>query len=632
MRLFKRPAAWLLVVMMAVCAEAYGQLQTKQICAATSANGAPCVYQVDPPNWWTDMPSPMLLLYGRNLRNAKIAVRGRDVDVTRTQFSANGHYAFVWLKEPQSAKPQTLTVSLTTSRGNIAFPFTLQKRKPASAGFQGFSPADTIYLIMTDRFADGDLKNDPHPSQLALPRGWHGGDFKGIENHLNYLKQLGVTTIWITPAYDNEGSPQSYHGYSATNMYKPDPHFGTVQDYKNMVAAIHARGMKFVLDTVPNHVGPGNPWATDPPTPNWLHGTLAHHLVAQSNFAALVDPHADWAQRKATEDGWFANVLPDLNQSSPLVSQYLIQNAIWWIETGGVDGLRIDTFPYVSRTFWQQFNGELHELFPHLTSVGEVFNPDPSIVSYFAGGVSHDGIDTHLWTPFDYPTFFALRAVLTHKKPMSYLEKIWRQDSLYPHPERLVPFFGNHDTVRFMSLPGVTVQDLKLAYGIVLTMRGTPEIYYGDEIAMTGGPDPNNRHDFPGGFPGDKHDAFTAAGRTPVQNEVHNWVEGLLHFRDSQPVFGDGGQQDILYNATTLVYLRARNLNRGCESGNSDRVLVAVNDGDKPETLKIDPQGTALAGCTQFVPEAGTNVPAALNAGKVTMTLGSRQIAILKVK
>ncbi len=614
------------------CVAAHGQMQSEKTCTATAEGGAPCVYQVDPPNWWTDMPSPMLLLYGRNLRGARIDVRGEHVSVTRTHFSANGHYAFVWFTEPQSGMAQTLEVEVASAHGRIAFPYKLDKRSPASAGFQGFSPADTIYLIMTDRFADGDLKNDPHPSQLALPRGWHGGDFKGIQDHLNYLKQLGVTTIWITPAYDNEGSPQSYHGYSATNMYKPDPHFGTVRDFKNLVAAIHAHGMKFVLDTVPNHVGAGNPWAKDPPTPNWFHGTLAHHLAAQNNFAALVDPHADWAQQKATVDGWFADVLPDLNQENPLVRQYLIQNAIWWIETGGVDGLRIDTFSYVGRAFWEQFNGELHELFPRLTSVGEVFNPDPTIVSYFAGGVSHGGIDTRLWTPFDFPTYFALREVLTHKKPMSYLEHIWRQDSLYPHPGRLVPFFGNHDTVRFMSLPGVTVQDLKLAFGIVLTMRGTPEIYYGDELAMKGGPDPDNRHDFPGGFPGDNHNGFTAAGRTPEQNEVHDWVQGLLHFRDSQPVFGDGGQQDIVYNATTLVYVRARKMERGCTANGMGRVLVAVNDGDKAETLKIDPRDTALSGCSQFASAAGTHAPAALRAGKVTMTLGPRQMAIYAIR
>jgi glycosidase len=325
-------------------------------------------------------------------------------------------------------------------------------------------------------------------------------------------------------------------------------------------------------------------------------------------------------------------VLPDLNQENPVVSQYLIQNAIWWIETGGLDGLRIDTFPYVGRAFWQTFNGDLHNLYPRLTSAGEVFNPDPTITSFFAGGVAHNGIDTYLWTPFDFPTYFAVRAVLTHKEPMAHLEEVWREDWLYPHPERLVPFLGNHDTMRFMSLPGVTVADLKLADGIVLTMRGMPEIYYGDELAMSGGDDPDNRHDFPGGFPGDTHNAFTAAGRTPVQNDVHDWVAGLLRFRNAYPVFADGGQQDIEYGATTMVYLRVRNLNVGCGAGDPDRVLVAVNDGDQPTTLKLDPEYTALAGCTQFVPAAGTSVPAALSAGKVTLTLGARQMAVYEVK
>lgn len=624
--------AILLSCLVVACTSAQGQITSEKSCIANASTGAPCVYQVDPPDWWKKMPAPMLLLYGRNLRDSGISVHGRGTSVMRTHFSANGHYAFVWLKEPKGRQPQTIEVQVKNDSGKTAFPFAFHKRKPATAGFKGFSPADTIYEIMTDRFADGDLKNDPHPSQRALPRGWHGGDFKGIEDHLNYLKQLGVTAIWITPAYDNEGSPQSYHGYSATDEYKPDPHFGTIQAFKNLVAAVHAHGMKFILGLVPNHVGPGCPWKNDPPTPHWFHGSAAHHVAAQSNFEALVDPHADWAQKKATRQGWFANVLPDLNQSNPLVSQYLIQNAIWWIETGGVDGLRLDTFPYVSRAFWQKYNGELHKLFPHLTSVGEVFNSKPTIVSYFAGGESHDGIDTHLWTPFDYPSFFALRAVLTHKKPMSYLEQVWAQDWLYPHPNRLVTFFGNHDNVRFMSLPGVTVKDLKLAYGILLTMRGTPQIYYGDEIAMKGGADPYNRRDFPGGFPGAKHDAFVASGRTPVQNEVHNWVEGLLHFRDSQSVFGDGGQQDIEYSKRTMVYLRARHLKEGCTAQTKDRVLVAINDGDHGTTITIRPRNTALDGCRQFVSEAGTHVPATFRDGKIAIQLGPKQMAIYKVR
>jgi glycosidase len=225
-----------------------------------------------------------------------------------------------------------------------------------------------------------------------------------------------------------------------------------------------------------------------------------------------------------------------------------------------------------------------------------------------------------------------VRAVLSHKSDVSHFEDIWRQDRLYPHPERLAPFIGNHDTVRFLSLPGMTVADLKLAFGIVLTMRGMPQIYYGDEIAMRGGEDPDNRHDFPGGFPGDRQTAFTAAGRTPEQNDVHDWVSTLLHFRNANPVFADGGQQDLVHDATTMVYLRGRQLSTGCGAGDDDRVLVAFNDGDKPQSLAVDPTNTALAGCTQFEPAAGTVVQAGLSGGKLTLTLAPKQIAIYKIK
>jgi neopullulanase len=629
------------LVIAGCCATLLAQLSAN--CVSESASSAaPCVYQVDPPNWWTAMPAPMLLLYGRNLKGAQISAHGAGVRVTRTQLSENGHYAFVWLSNEGSAA-QTVTVHVVTPRGTLTFPYELEKRKPETIGFQGFSAKDSLYLIMTDRFADGDLSNDgpaatsassssDAAAERARQRGWHGGDFKGIEDHLDYLKQLGITCIWITPAYDNSGGRDSYHGYGATNMYGTDPHFGTVKDFQHLVDATHARGMKFVLDTVPNHVGANHPWATDQPAPDWFHGTVAHHDKAQSDFSPLVDPHADWQQQKDVTEGWFANVLPDMNQENPLVSQYLTQNAIWWIETGRLDALRIDTFPYVGRAFWQSFNAEIHDLFPRVTSVGEVFNGDPTITSFFAGGVARGGIDTGLWTPFDFPSFFALRAVLSHKEPMSHLEDIWRDDRLYPHPERLAPFIGNHDTPRFLNMEGVTTADLKLAFGILLTMRGMPQIYSGDEIAMRGGADPDNRHDFPGGFPGDTQSAFSAAGRSPEQNEMHDWVAGLLNFRNANPVFADGEQQDLVHDASALVFLRALDLKAVCNGGDSHRVLVAVNDASEAATLNVDTAETALAGCTAFAPAAGTDVPATLEAGKLTIKLGPKQMAIYEVR
>jgi len=625
----------------ALCAAASAQLQPESACTAAPAGGAPCIYQVDPPNWWTDMPSPMLLLYGRNLKDARVAVRGEGVSVTKTQFSANGHYAFVWLKDADS-RARALRIRVETDSGSAEIPFRLEHRRPASDGFQGFSDKDVMYLIMTDRFADGDLANDPHPSQLDLPRGWHGGDFRGIQKHLDYLDQLGVTTVWMTPVYDQDGGQQDYHGYSATDMYQTDPHFGTLADLRDLADALHRRGMKLVLDTVPNHVGAAHPWATDPPMPDWFHGTRTDHLMATYEFQNLIDPHATWAQRLGVTEGWFANVLPDLNQENPEVSQYLIQNVIWWIESTGADGLRYDTFPYVGRAFWQSLDGELKTLYPRLTEVGEIFHPNPVITSFFAGGVSHGGIDTGLWTPFDFPMYFALRAALSHHDPvaggpvrhddMRALEEVLSEDWLYPHPERLPIFLGNHDTMRFLSQPGVTVADLKLAFALLATLRGMPQIYYGDEIAMRGGDDPDNRHDFPGGFPGATQNAFTAAGRTPEQNEVHDWVAQLLHYRRDHPALETGEQQDLLYDATAFVFVRTADLKQGCGSGSGEHELVAVNDAGQPRTLTLDLERTALTGCTEFRGEIGSTAVTNAAGSQVTLTIPAKQAVIFQAQ
>ncbi|HEX4066284.1 MAG TPA: alpha-amylase family glycosyl hydrolase [Acidobacteriaceae bacterium] len=595
----------------------------------------PCVDKVDPPNWWTALPSPMLLLHGAHLEGAKFSISGDGLSITKSQISSNGHYAFVWL-ETRAAAPQQSTIRVTTAAGSTTVPFRLERR--ASAAHAGFSPADVMYLIMTDRFADGDLSNDPTVSERSEPRGWHGGDFRGVQQHLAYLDQLGVTTLWLTPVYDNGGGTQAYHGYSATDLYRPDPHFGTLADLQQLSDALHRRGMKLVLDTVPNHVGAANPWAADPPTPDWFHGTRADHRIASDQFQWVTDPHATWEEQRDVTEGWFANVLPDLNQENPLVRQYLIQNVIWWIEETGADGLRYDTFPYVGRAFWQSLDSELQVLYPRLTTVGEVFNANPVLTSYFAGGVKRDGIDTGLTTPFDFPTYFALRAALAHHDPvaggpvqhddLTGLETVLREDWLYPHPERLVTFIGNHDTVRFLSQPGIGVPELKIAFALLATMRGMPQIYSGDEIAMRGGADPDNRHDFPGGFPGDTQDAFTAAGRTPEQASVHDWVAALFRFRRQHPVLATGQQQDVFVDPSAFVYVRTPDMNRGCGAGSGEHDVVAVNDGDEARDVQLDLDRTALAGCTVFTGQIGSSAVFHATGAHVTLSLPAKQAVV----
>lgn len=609
-------------------------------CSSHAALASPCIDQVDPPNWWVGLPSPMLLLHGSHLTAAKFSISGSGLTLARTRISANGHYAFLWLNSAHAA-PETAIISAATPNGQTKVPFLLASRRSSRGRYQGFSAADVMYLIMTDRFADGDPANDPHPSQRDLPRGWHGGDFRGVQQHLDYIRQLGVTTVWLTPVYDNSGEYQSYHGYSATDLYRTDPHFGSLADLQSLARALHARGMKLVLDTVPNHVGARNSWAFDPPAPGWFHGTRDDHFPAANDFASLIDPHATPRQRAQVTDGWFANALPDLNQENPLVRQYLIQNVVWWVESTGADGLRYDTFPYIGRAFWQSLDTELHSLYPQLTTVGEIYNPNPVITSFFAGGVEHQGIDTGLSTPFDFPICFALRSALSHHDPipggpvrhddLRALDEVLSNDWLYPHPERLVTFFGNHDMARFLSQPGVGVDDLKLAFALLATLRGMPEIYSGDEIAMRGGNDPDNRHDFPGGFPGDPQSAFAAASRTPEQASVHDWAAALFQFRGHHPALATGQQQDLFTDPSAFVFVRAANVNQGCAGDGSPRWMIAVNDADAARILTFPTQRTSLAGCTRFRAKLGQGT--ASSAGtQLTLHLAAKQAVIFETE
>jgi glycosidase len=601
-------------------------------CAAAAG---PCVDKVDPPNWWAGLPSPMLLLHGAHLRKAKFTISGTAVSIERSKVSANGRYAFLWLKT-HNAPSQDVRIHVRAGSGSITVRYPLNQRKPAKNS--GFSSADAMCLILTDRFADGDLSNDHFPTGFGAvdrtnPTGWHGGDLRGIEQHLDYLQQLGITTVWITPTYENSNEPHAYHGYDATDMYAVDPHFGTLADYEHLGAALHARGMKLVLDLVPNHVGPAHLWAFDPPMPDWFHGTPIDHRRAKSNFEALVDPSANRQAALDVLDGWFSNVKPDLNQDNPLVEKYLIQNAVWWVEYAGLDGLRLDTFPYVPRTFWHDFHATLHQLYPHLTTVGEVFNHDPAITSFFAGGAPRLGVDSGLDTPFDFPMFSTLRNVLINGAAMTDLDELLRKDSLYPHPERLVPFLGNHDTGRFLSEPGATPVKMKMGFALLTTMRGMPQIYSGDEIAMRGGKDPENRHDFPGGFPGDTTSAFTEQGRTPEQQDMYTTVSALLHLRAAHASLKSGQQKDVFADQSAFAFVRASDIKTGCTAAHAeDRILVVANRADQPRELTLPLKDSALEGCTQFEPALQTNSNAIADSTSVRLTVAPQTVAIYQVR
>ena len=588
----------------------------------------PTIQKVDPPNWFIGLPSPMLLIKGEHLQLASVTASFPGVHVAQVQgqrtatSSDGGDYLFVSLDLSPNARAGDVPLTISTPTGKATFNFPITKRRPLSDGFRGFDGNDVIYLIMPDRFADGDPSNNsppqaPNSYDRSDPRAYHGGDLRGIAQHLDYLKDLGVTTIWTTPIYHNADDRRDYHGYGAVDLYAVDERLGDLEEYRRLVAAAHRRGMKVLLDLVPNHIGPTHPWVNDPPDIDWLHGTKQNHLRAEGNFAPITDPHSIYPEWRPVVEGWFADILPDMNTENPLTKEYLIQNAIWWAEEAALDGFRLDTFPYVGRQFWHDFHAALHSAYPSFKTVGECFNGDATIVSYFAGGVTRDGIDTGLDTPFDFPVTFAIRGSLIGNDPISRLADTIRLDWLYPHPERLVPFEGNHDISRFITDAKGDSRKLKLAFSILFTIRGTPQMYYGDEIGMEGTGDPDNRRDFPGGFPGDQHSAFTPAGRTQQEQDIFRHVQSLLKLRAQHPALRIGDLKDVFIDQTAYVYSR--------HSGN-DTVLVAINNSDQTRTIKLP---SFFSGSLTPISEAA---PAATRTGSETqIELPARMAAIYSV-
>ena len=581
---------------------------------------APLVSKVEPPSWWVGLtPDLMLLVYGKNLQATHASCNLREVTVSRTQSAGDGDYLFVWLKFSPELRSGTAVCRISTPQGQTTFELPIAARTQILGRNQGLTLDDVIYLIMPDRFANGDPLNDepaefPSSHDRSNPRAYHGGDLRGVEQHLDYLKSLGVTTLWLTPIVKN-GPAQDYHGYGATDLYAVDPHLGTLADYQHLVQAAHRQHMKIFFDVVPNHVGPANPWVKDPPMPDWFHGTVEHHLTAASpvkapfygqidkkeitndSFESLVDPHTPPQLRQNLTDGWFAGILPDMNTENPVVVQYLIENSIWWAENSGLDGYRIDTFPYVSRTFWQEWHSELRKIYPRLSTVGEIFHPDPTVTSFYQGGrTGWDGVDTQLTTLFDFPLYFGLRDVLLKGASAGKLANVLRQDSLYPHPDFLVPFFANHDTTRFSGIPEGTPARLELAYGLILSVRGIPEIYYGDEIGLAGGGDPDNRRDFPGGWTEDPQNAFQKTGRTIQQQEIFGYVQAMLQLRAAHPALRRGKLWSLASDDATYVFLRQTE---------DEQLLVVFHAGKSARDLSVPLAATSVEKSTGATPLFG---------------------------
>jgi glycosidase len=593
------------------------------------AQPAPLVKKIDPPNWWVNYtPELTLLLTGENLSGARVESPAKNVAVLGAEASANGHYLFVHLQLSSDLPSGTVPLRLITSAGSATVPLPLLARADSRGRFEGFSRDDVIYLIMPDRFADGDLSNDRPAGSNAdydrsNPMAYHGGDLRGIRDHLGYLHDLGVTTLWLTPVWKNTDS--DYHGYHVIDFYALDEHMGSMPEYQALVADAHRLGMKVLVDYVVNHTGPHHPWANDAPTPTWFHGTPEHHLEPSYSFTGLVDPHASPREYRNTLDGWFANKLPDLNPDDPKLALYLAQNAMWWTEIAQLDGFRLDTFPYSTRQFWSGWHERIRTIYPQINDVGEVWDGDSTITSFFEGGRKQfDGIDSGLATVFDFPLSFVLRDVTIRGASMQKVVDVLRHDELYPHPETLVTFIGNHDDGRFVSEKGSSPAKLKAALSLLLTLRGIPQLSSGDEIAMPGGGDPDNRRDFPGGFPGDPQNAFTASGRTAEQQDVFSYVQSLLALRQSHAALRTGKQWHIGWDDSYYAFLRE-------SPQDEDKLLVVYNNAPKTAALNIPVEGTPLETAHQLQTVFG-NSAAEIIDGKVRVSLPTQTLAVFSVR
>ncbi len=601
------------------------------------------VEKVDPPSWWPGMTiNPVrVLLRGTGLKNARVTVP-TGLKAGNYKYSENGHYLFFDLTIPANSKPGVKKLSAQAGRKTGAFDFEIEARPSSIGKYQGYSTDDVIYLLMPDRFADGDTSNnDPAVSKGLFDRSktrrYHGGDLEGIISKLPYLKSLGVTAIWTTPIYDNSNrldekevydgeKTTGYHGYGAVDMYNTDEHFGDIAKLKELTDKARAMGIKMIQDQVANHTGPYHVWASDPPTPTWWNGTLDKHLSNNWQKWTTMNPRATYQTQRRNLEGWFIDILPDFNQDDPEVEKYIIQNSIWWIEKIGYDAVRMDTLPHVPRTFWSKWGSALKRQYPKLNILGELYDGDPALLAYFqTGRKGHDGIDTQIDTLFDFTVFYAIRDAFAQGKSIRSVSQAFARDWLYPRPEVLTTFLGVHDMLRFMNEPGATTDGLKLAQTLVMTSRGTPLLYYGDEIAMPGGPDPDNRRDFPGGFPGDGIDKFAASGRNATERDVWDHVAKLGRLRQELEPLRRGKSLDLYDEEQQMAYARVTD---------KHAVIVAFNNDTKPANLSFDVSMIRQIGRSSSLVDrlaviSDVNVA---NDGRVEFTIPARKAVILAAR
>ena len=590
---------------------------------------------VYPANWWIGMKNPNLqvMLYGTNIQENTVSIQYSGVKLTKVHKPENRNYLFLDLVISSTAKPGGVKIHLKNDNGEQDALLELRNRRTGkgTAFAQGVTSKDLVYLLMPDRFSNGDPTNDRIAGMRdqTLNRDSiyhrHGGDLQGVINHLDYLKDLGVTSVWMTPVIENDMPNRTEHGYAFTNHYKIEPRFGGPEAYKKLSDELHKRGMKLIQDAVYNHVGLYHFTVQDPPMKDWLHQWPSFTQTTYKD-QTVFDLYAAPSETKQLQDGWFVRQMPDMNQNNPYVVNYLIQHAIWSVEEFGVDGWRIDTYVYNDLDFMNRCNKALTDEYPKLTMFGETWVHGVLNQSYLCQNNFNIPFKSNLQATTDFQLLFygiqpALNEAFGWTDGVNKLYTTTAQDFVYKDPMREVIFLGNHDLARFYSVIGEDTAKYKMALAWLMTFRGIPQLYYGDEILMTGftNPDGNVRLDFKGGWTEDSENKFTSAGRTAKEDNIFQYLKRFANFRKNSSAITTGKLMQYVPVNGVYVYFRY---------DAEQTVMCVMNTNTQSSTIDLSRFGERMHGYTKAY-DVATGVTFDLEP---KLTLGEKYLLVMDLK
>ena len=541
------------------------------------------VNKIEPPNWWSGMKwkEVQLMVYGKNIKDAEVSVEGENVKLIKVHNAESSSYLFLDLAIEESG---TVNINFTKAGNSVNYKYEILERESPTESHKGFSNNDVLYLIFPDRFADGDttnnyLFNEKEEFSFRDLNGRHGGDIQGMIDNLDYLKELGVSTIWSTPVLENN-MYMSYHGYAATDLYKVDPRQGTNELYKKFVEEAHKKGLKIIYDHVTNHVGVNHPWTSDLPFSDWYNGSVENHHTTRHNKIAYLDIHGDNESVEFTTNGWFTSYMPDLNQRNPFLAKYIIQNTIWWIEYARIDGIREDTYPYNYQPFMAEWAKALLDEYPNLNIVGEIWTGVPSFLAKYQGdSLFPTAVNSNLPALTDFALRDAFVRYLDGSRGIYDIYETIAQDFLYANPNNLVTFIDNHDIDRGLYAADTNYAKFKIALQILLTTRGIPKLFYGSEVGLAGGGHHGRiREAFPGGFPFSKQNAFYEKGRDSVQNDLFNFTKKLIDLRNSNSALKTGKLIQFPPYDDVYIYFR---------EDDENTFMIIINDNEESKEIDL---------------------------------------------